>query len=98
MPTEFKDKITDEDKKIIQEAAEVAKKIQKDEKSDKDAIEQAVKDLNEAIMPIGAKMYQTAEGSADGSSDEKADDKSSKKGKKSKDDKDEPIEGEVVNE
>ena len=95
MPTEFKDKITDEDKKIIQEAAEVAKKIQKDEKSDKDAIEQAVKDLNEAIMPIGAKMYQTAEGSADGSSDEKADDKSSKKGKKSKD---EPIEGEVVNE
>ncbi len=95
MPTEFKDKITDEDKQIIQEAAEVAKKIQKDEKSDKDAIEQAVKDLNEAIMPIGAKMYQTTEGSADGSSDEKAEDKSSKKDKKSKD---EPIEGEVVNE
>ena len=59
------------------------------------AIEQAVKDLNETIMPIGAKMYEAVESDA-----EKSDDKSSKtdkKAKKSKKDKDEPIEGEVVN-
>ena len=95
MPTEFKDKITDDDKKVIAEAVEVAKKVQKDEKAEKEAIEQAVKDLNEAIMPIGAKMYEAVESDA-----EKSDDKSSKadkKPKKSKKDKDEPIEGEVVN-
>ena len=95
MPTEFKDKITDDDKKVIAEAVEVAKKVQKDEKAEKETIEQAVKDLNEAIMPIGAKMYEAAESDA-----EKSDDKSSKtdkKAKKSKKDKDEPIEGEVVN-
>ena len=95
MPTEFKDKITDDDKKVIAEAVEVAKKVQKDEKAEKEAIEQAVKDLNEAIMPIGAKMYEAVESDA-----EKSDDKSSKadkKAKKSKKDKDEPIEGEVVN-
>ena len=95
MPTEFKDKITDDDKKVIAEAVEVAKKVQKDEKAEKETIEQAVKDLNEAIMPIGAKMYEAVESDA-----EKSDDKSSKtdkKAKKSKKDKDEPIEGEVVN-
>ena len=95
MPTEFKDKITDDDKKVIADAVEVAKKVQTDEKAEKEAIEQAVKDLNEAIMPIGAKMYEAVESDA-----EKSDDKSSKadkKAKKSKKDKDEPIEGEVVN-
>ena len=51
--------------------------------------------MNEAIIPIGAKMYEAVESDA-----EKSDDKSSKtdkKAKKSKKDKDEPIEGEVVN-
>ncbi len=84
MPTEYKDKISDEDKETIKKAVEDAKKILNDEKADKDALEQAAKDLNERIMPIGAKMYQEA------SKDEsKSDDKKS-------DDKDEPVEGEVV--
>ena len=99
MPTEFKDKITDDDKKVIAEAVEVAKKVQKDEKAEKEAIEQAVKDLNEAIMPIGAKMYESTETDA-GTGGKSTDDKSSgatKKSKKGKKDKDEPIEGEVVN-
>ena len=47
----------------------------------------AIKALNDAIMPIGAKMYQQ---SAD---DKKADEAGDKKS-----DKDEPVEGEIVDE
>lgn len=83
MPDEFKDKISDEDKETIKKAVEDAKKTLNDESATKDQLEQAVKDLNDRIMPIGAKMYQQA--SADES---KSEDKSS--------DKDEPVEGEVV--
>ncbi|MDO4774107.1 MAG: molecular chaperone DnaK [Candidatus Saccharibacteria bacterium] len=87
MPDEFKDKITDEDKKVITEAAEAAKKVKDDDKADKDALEAAAKELQDKIMPIGAKLYQaTAE-------DDKAED-ASDDAKKS--DKDEPVEGEVV--
>lgn len=93
MPTEFKDKISKEDEKVIKEAVEVAKKVQKDEKAEKEALGQAVKDLNEAIMPIGAKMYQNAE--ADPGEAEAKDAQPKKKSKKGKD---EPIEGEVVEE
>ena len=93
MPTEFKDKITDDDKKVIAEAVEVAKKVQKDEKAEKETIEQAVKDLNEAIMPIGAKMYENTADSGEASGEES--DGGKKGDKKTK--KDEPIEGEVVN-
>ena len=88
-----------DDKKIITDAVEVAKKVQTDEKAEKEALEAAVKELNEAIMPIGAKMYESAEADA-GSGEESSDDKSSgtaKKPKKGKKSKDEPIEGEVVN-
>ena len=87
MPSEFKDKISDDDKDTIKKAAEDAKKVLNDEKSDKDTLEQAVKDLNGKIMPIGAKMYQEAskdESKSDG--DKKSD----------KDDKDDAVEGEVV--
>ena len=52
---------------------------EKAEKAEKETIEQAVKDLNEAIMPIGAKMYEAVESDA-----EKSDDKSSKADKKAK--------------
>ena len=83
MPDEFKDKISDDDKETIKKAVEDAKKTLNDESATKDQLEQAVKDLNDRIMPIGAKMYQQA--SADES---KSEDKSS--------DKDEPVEGEVV--
>ncbi len=89
MPNEYKDKITDEDKKTIVSAVEDAKKIKDDDKADKDALEKATKTLQDTIMPIGAKLYQAAneEKSAD---DSKSQDDSKKR------DKDEPVEGEVV--
>ena len=79
MPDEFKDKISDEDKKAIEDAVAEAEKHKDAE--DKDELEAAVKALNDAIMPIGAKMYQAA------AEAEKAEDA---------DVKDEPVEGEVV--
>lgn len=89
MPNEYKDKITDEDKKTIVSAVEDAKKVKDDDKADKDALEKATKTLQDTIMPIGAKLYQAAneENPAD---DSKSQDDSKKR------DKDEPVEGEVV--
>ena len=87
MPDEYKDKISDDDKKMIADAVEAAEKVQKDEGADKDALEAAGKALNDAIMPIGAKMYQSA--SEDAQSQESRD-KSQKKADG------EPVEGEVV--
>ena len=86
MPDEYKDKISDEDKETIKTAVEEAKKGLNDDKSDKDKYEEAMKELNDKIMPIGAKMYQQA------SEEDKKDDKKSKENKKD----DEPVEGEVV--
>ncbi len=82
MPDEFKDKISDEDKKVITDAIEEAKKHEHSE--DKDELESAAKALNDAIMPIGAKMYEQA-------SKEQA---APAEGEAKKDD--EPVEGEVV--
>lgn len=89
MPNEYKDKISDEYKKTIVSAVEDAKKVKDDDKADKDALEKATKTLQDTIMPIGAKLYQAAneEKSAD---DSKSQDYSKKR------DKDEPVEGEVV--
>ena len=92
MPNEYKDKISDDDKKVIEEAVAEAKKVKDDEGADKDALEAAAKALNDKIMPIGAKLYEAAskessEGEASASED------SDKKS-----DKDEPVEGEVVDE
>jgi molecular chaperone DnaK len=86
MPDEFKDKITDEDKKVIESAVEEAKKHK--DSDDKDELEKAVKALNDAIMPIGAKMYEQAA----------KDEKPAGEGDEKTDDKDEPVEGEVVDE
>ncbi len=83
MPDEFKDKISDDDKKVITDAVEEAKKHK--ESTDKDELEAAMKALNDAIMPIGAKMYEAAAKDAEA---ESGDDK--------KADADEPVEGEVV--
>ena len=85
MPDEFKDKISDEDKKVIEDAVAEAEKHK--DATDKDEIEAATKALNDAIMPIGAKMYQQA--AEESKTDESTDKKS---------DKDEPVEGEVVDE
>lgn len=86
MPDEeqFKDKISDEDKKTIATAVEEAKKHK--DATDKDELEAALKALNDAIMPIGAKLYEEAAKEApaeDGDADKKSD---------------EPVEGEVVDE
>lgn len=85
MPDEFKDKISDDDKKAIEEAVEEAKKHQASE--DKDELESALKKLNDVLMPIGTKMYQQT--NADASGDKSADDKEAK-------DQDEAVEGEVI--
>ena len=60
LPNEHKDKISDEDKKAIEEAVEAAKKFQSDDSADKEALETAAKELNDKIMPIGAKLYEEA--------------------------------------
>ena len=92
MPDEFKDKISDEDKKAIETAVEEAEKHK--DATDKDELEAAIKALNDVLMPIGAKMYQQTDGDKTSSGgDESKDEKSDKKGKD-----DGPIEGEVVDE
>ena len=85
MPDEFKDKISDEDKKLIVEAVEEAKKHK--DSTDKEELETATKALNDAIMPIGAKMYEQAA---------KDDAPASEEGEEAK--SDEAVEGEVVDE
>ncbi len=87
LKTDSKDKVSEEDAKKIDEIVEKVKKIQADEKADKDTLEAAGKELNDVIMPIGAKMYETASKEAEAKSDDKKSDK-----------KDEPVEGEVVDE
>lgn len=90
MPDEFKDKISDDDKKAIEAAVEEAEKHKED--TDKDALESAIKALNDAIMPIGAKMYQQQ------ASEAPADEEPGSKGKKKSKKDDATVEGEVVDE
>ena len=94
------EKVAEDDKKAIDEAVEKAKKVVADDKADKDALEAATKELNDVLMPIGAKMYEQAakEAEAAAPSEDASEESSSetKKDKKKKDDG--PIEGEVVNE
>ena len=60
MPSEYKDKISDDDKEAIKKAVATAKEELAKNGDDKDKLEEATKALNDAIMPIGAKMYQQA--------------------------------------
>jgi len=83
MPDEFKDKISDEDKKVITDAVEEAKKHK--DSTDKEELEAATKALSDAIMPVGAKMYEQAA---------KDDAPASEDGEEAK--SDEAVEGEVV--
>lgn len=82
MPKEYADKISDDDKKVIEEAVEEAKKHL--ESDDKDELEKAANELLEKIQSIGAKLYEAAAKEDAPSEDDKSDDK------------DEPVEGEVV--
>ena len=84
LPTEHKDKISDDDKKVIEDAVAEAKKHEN--ATDKDEIEAAIKELNDKVMPIGAKLYEAA-----GKETEAGDATGEKKA-------DEPVEGEVVDE
>lgn len=82
------EKLSDDDKKTLESAVEDAKKAVADEKAEKEALESAAKELNDKIMPIGAKLYEEAakeEAPADG---ESAEDKKPE----------DTIEGEVVDE
>jgi molecular chaperone DnaK len=81
---ESADKLSDDDKKVLSEAVEAAKKVVADEKATKEDLEKAAQELNEKIMPIGAKMYEAANTEDKPSEDDK--DKT----------KDDSIEGEVV--
>jgi molecular chaperone DnaK len=78
------DKLSEDDKKALDEAVEAAKK--KLDSTDKDEIEAAAKELTNKIMPIGAKLYEQSTPPAN--DDKKEDNKG--------DDKEGPVEGEVV--
>jgi molecular chaperone DnaK len=89
MKSEYKDKLADEDVKTLNEAIDTAKKVVADEKADKTALEAAAKELNDKIMPIGAKMYESAKTSSENSESKSAEEPKPKS-------EDGPIEGEVV--
>lgn len=89
MPNEYKDKISDDDKKAIEEAVKEAKKALEEAGDDKDKLETATKELSDKIMPIGAKMYQQA------GSDAK-DGETTTHHVNADDNKDDAVEGEVV--
>jgi molecular chaperone DnaK len=83
MPDEYKDKISEDDVKVIKDATEEAKKHQ--DSSDKEELETAAKELMEKLQTVGAKLYEAAakeETPAEGAADDKK--------------TDEPVEGEVV--
>jgi molecular chaperone DnaK len=98
MKSDNKDKIAEDDAKKIDEAVEKAKKVVADDKADKDALETAAKELNDVLMPIGAKMYEAADkdGPTAGPDAEDTDGKTDGPAAGGKDDTDGPIEGEVV--
>src|SRR4051812_26284128 len=89
MKVDHKDKLSEEDVKTIDEAINEAKTHL--EATDTDELEKAAKDLSEKLMPIGAKMYEQAS-----KEEEKPADEGEAKDDQKKPDKDEPIEGEVV--
>src|SRR3954462_1452177 len=92
MKVDHKDKLSEEDVKTNDEAINEAKTHL--EATDKDELEKAGKELSDKIMPIGAKMYEAAQKDqkpAEGPDSGKTSSKSKKKS-----DKDDPIEGEVV--
>ncbi|MCU0667115.1 MAG: molecular chaperone DnaK [Patescibacteria group bacterium] len=81
------DKLSDDDKKELDKVIEEAKKAL--ESDDKDKLETAAKELTDKLMPIGAKLYEQAAPADSGDGKEKSG---------NGDGKDEPVEGEVVEE
>ena len=89
MKSDYKDKLSEEDVKTLEEAIEVAKKVTSDDKADKETLEAAVKALNDKLMPIGTKMYESAK-------DEKPAEDAASDDDEHDDKKDDAVEGEVV--
>ena len=87
MPDEYKDKISEDDVKVIKEAVEEAKKVKENDDAGKDELEAAVKALNDKVMPIGAKMYEQAAKEEEAPASDAGEKKDG-----------EPVEGEVVDE
>ncbi|HET9098474.1 MAG TPA: molecular chaperone DnaK [Candidatus Saccharimonadales bacterium] len=87
---DYANKISEEDEKTLDEAVEAARKVVADEKTSKEDLEKAAKELSDKMMPIGAKMYENNDGAAEPTA--AAGDEA--KGEDKKDD--ETIEGEVV--
>ena len=83
-----KDKLSEDDLKTLEEAVAEAKKAVDNTEATKDELEKAASELNDKLMPIGAKMYESA-AKDETSEGEEAKDKNSK---------DDSIEGEVVDE
>jgi len=100
MSRDYKEKLSEDDQKTLTIAVEDAKKVAGNDKADKDALEAAAKDLNDKLMPIGAKMYEQAEKNeaADGDASDDTSEKSEQSDKKDKKDKKDTVEGEVVEE
>ncbi len=92
MVSDNKDKIPGEDQLLVKEAVEEAKKHEGSD--DKDQLESAMKELNDKVQPIGAKLYEDAAKEAESASEDGGDDKAEAKASK-KDDGD-VVEGEVV--
>lgn len=92
MPDEFKGKISSDDKKTLEDAIAEAEKHKNAE--DKDELEAATKALDDVTMSVGAKLYQQQ--AEDKKAEEEADAKAKETDKKPG--KDEPVEGEVVDE
>ena len=92
MMSDYGDKMSEEDKKNLQEAIDGCTK-DISESSNKEKLEEVTKKLNDVMMPIGAKMYEAAK-EQDATAEDAADDASDKKN----DDKSDTVEGEVVDE
>lgn len=96
MKSDYGDKMSEEDKKSLEEAIKNAKEI--DTTSDKEKIEAATKALNDILMPIGAKMYEDAKDETPAEGDAPAPDADAPDKDKKKSDKGDAVEGEVVDE
>lgn len=86
LKNDSKDKLSEDDIKQLDEAVQAAKKVAEDEKADKDTIEKAAKELTEKLMPIGAKLYESASAGSEADSKEQETEAG----------KEVPVEGEVV--
>jgi molecular chaperone DnaK len=89
MAKDHKDKLSDEDKKVIEEATTAAKdKIEADSKEE---LDKAAEELLGKVQPIGAKMHEDVKAEAAKESEKKEVEEHAEDGKT-----DEPVEGEVV--